>query len=663
MNPTPPEIPARRPQRRTSLAPTATIMLAISFGLCAGYLDVGILLFRKYCWNSEGYVRNASDFPWTVPVGHAVLMVVPGLLVVAASRLRPAPLSLRARSWLFATVALWSALLRMPLYSSCAFLLAAGIGRVAADAVAAHGWRPPLMRFSVAAILGVLGVLTFVSSAWPAIREYHTVAGLRPPRPAARNVVLIVWDTVRASNLGLYGYSRNTTPNLARWARQGVTYKHALAPAPWSFPSHSSFFTGQWPFQLNSQRKFRLNVGYPTLAERLASSGYQCAGFVANTGWCSYESGLDRGFAHFEDYPLTPRSLLSRTVLGKWLLTNILSLGRFYEMKWVNFQSRDASEINDAFLQWLTRRRPDRPFFAFLNFFDAHEPYVPPPGYEGRFGIRPRSVRDFRFIIDFMGIDKKNQVAARDTTMARDCYDDCIAFLDDQLGRLLDALQDRGLLDDTVVIITSDHGEGFGEHGMFGHGYTVNLEETGVPLVILSPAAPAGRVVESPVTLRDLPATVVDLLGVSAASPFPGRSLSAYWKLAPGLAPPGITSPAFSEQANSIAFEIQPGHDRGHSGFEMSLAALGRHFIRDGIGNEKLYDLKADPFEQMNLTAHVSGSDETAVFRRMLLDVLTDNPGAFEAEKFYLANYRKRLEDLVRANSTQSVSESSSVGP
>ena len=209
------------------------------------------------------------------------------------------------------------------------------------------------------------------------------MAGLPPPPPGARNVVLIVWDTVRAYNLSAYGYPRNTTPNLARWARKGVRYNLALAPAPWTYPSHSCFFTGQWPFQLNSQWKFTLDTPDPTLAEYLASRGYQTAGFAANTNCCSYETGLARGFAHFEDYPLTPRSLLGRTVPGNWILMNILYRGDYHDMKWIGLQSRGAHGINDAFLDWLRRRRPDRPFFAFLNYFDAHEPYVPPPGYAG----------------------------------------------------------------------------------------------------------------------------------------------------------------------------------------------------------------------------------------------------------------------------------------
>ena len=133
--------------------------------------------------------------------------------------------------------------------------------------------------------------------------------------------------------------------------------------------------------------------------------------------------------------------------------------------------------------------------------------------------------------------------------MARDCYDACIAYLDEQLGRLLGELGRRGLLAETDVIITSDHGEAFGDHGIMGHSYSVNLDEIGVPLVILSPGAPPGQVL-SPVSLRDLPATVVDRLGLAEGSPFPGRSLAAYWRSSRGPMPEEITTPAFSEQSS-----------------------------------------------------------------------------------------------------------------
>ena len=103
---------------------------------------------------------------------------------------------------------------------------------------------------------------------------------------------------------------------------------------------------------------------------------------------------------------------MSRTVPGKWILENILRLGRFYDNKWTTLQSRGAKENDRAFFEWLGRRRPDRPFFAFLNYFDAHEPYIPPPGYEGRFGIQPRTWQDYQFLVDFVGLDKR-QVPVR----------------------------------------------------------------------------------------------------------------------------------------------------------------------------------------------------------------------------------------------------------
>jgi arylsulfatase A-like enzyme len=159
--------------------------------------------------------------------------------------------------------------------------------------------------------------------------------------------------------------------------------------------------------------------------------------------------------------------------------------------------------------------------------------------------------------------------------MARDGYDDCITFLDDQLGRLLEELSGRGLLDNTVVIITSDHGESLGEHGLYLHGISLYLDETAVPLVILSPNAPANRAVAEPGSLRDLPATVVDQLGLAAGSPFPGHSLADYWFLAPGEVPPE-TTPALSEHSGCSAFEAQDARSLSRRDVQMSLAAMGR---------------------------------------------------------------------------------------
>lgn len=620
------------------------------FGLCGGYLDLFLMLFRKQWWIDGWILRIGRDFLWTVPAAHAVLLLIPGMLIAAVCRLRPHLISLRAGSWILATLAIWAALSRFPLYAAASLLLAAGMGRSISAAVAIHGRSPRTVGRTMAGLLGVLGVLAALSTGRQVLQERRALAGLPPSPSGARNVILIVWDTVRAYDLSAYGYSRNTTPNLARWAREGVRYKTALAPAPWTYPSHSCFFTGQWPSRLNSQWKFTLDAPYPTLAEFLASRGYQTAGFSANVVCCDDETGLSRGFNHFEDFPLTPRSFFGRTVPGRWILKNLLYAGNYHDQKWIDLQSRGAWGTTQAFLDWLRGRRPDRPFFAFLNYFDAHAPYIPTPRYQGRFGIRPSGLKDYDFLFNYMWSDK-SLMKKRDVQMAYDCYDACIAFLDEQLGRLLDDLRGQGLLENTVVIITSDHGEAFGDHGYYGHLFSLHLDVTGVPLVILSPGAPAGEVVNSPVSLRDLPATVVEVSGLKDKSPFPGRSLSGYWPPASGRTPEGATSPAFSERADATTFQPQPASGHGYSGLLMSLVAEGYHYLRDGAEAETLYDLESDPFERHDLSGTSRGEQAVAAFRRKLLEVLLESPGSVEAEAAYLDRYRQGLKALIQEQS------------
>jgi arylsulfatase A-like enzyme len=641
------ETGTRKLASRIPVSALGTVLLAIALGLCGGYLDLVVIVYRKYFHNDLRYHWSGSDFPWSVPAVHAVLLGIAGVLVVVVNRVRPRPLSLRASAWLLATLAIWAALVRLPLYGVCTLLLAAGLARPISTAIESHIGRARHMRYACTFLIGLLIVLAALSSGRQAIRKYLAKSALPAPAAGARNVVLIVWDTVRASNLSVYGYGRNTSPNLVEWARQGVRYTLALAPATWTYPSHSCFFTGQWPYKLNSQWNYALDASYPTLAEYLASRGYHTVGFAANTRCCSYETGLDRGFVGYEDYPLTPLYLLGRTVAGSWILKHIIARGDFYATKWIDLQSRDANEINDAFLQWLQRERGDRPFFAFLNYYDAHDPYVPPAEHSGRFGIRPKTEEDYHFLFDFRDVPKeKKQI--RNILMARDCYDDCIASLDQELGRLLGELRGRGLLENTLVVITGDHGESFGDHSVFRHGSALYLDQIAVPLVILSPDAPAGRTVNTPVSLRDLPATVVDQLGLTAGSPFPGHSLSALWSSEPRQVPVALT-PSLSELAHANAFQRQPPNKLSREGLQMSLVNAGRHYIRDGTGAEQLYDLTRDPSELVNLADSAGGKQTVGDFRRILLETLTDEPGSIEVENAYLKPFRLWLKSLVPA--------------
>ena len=171
MTTAPPETAARRPLSRIPLSPMAAVLLAIAVGLCGGYLDLGIIVFKRCCWNEEGYFRTARDFPWTVPVGHVVLLVIPGLLVAALNRPRRKLVSLRSGAWLFATVAIWAALLRLPLYGAGSLILAVGLGRPISTAIAARGLHPRRLRYVLGSLLGLLAGLAALSSGWGAVRE------------------------------------------------------------------------------------------------------------------------------------------------------------------------------------------------------------------------------------------------------------------------------------------------------------------------------------------------------------------------------------------------------------------------------------------------------------------------------------------------------------
>jgi arylsulfatase A-like enzyme len=649
-----PSAPVAQGQPHTSspsrLSPRDALLMAAWFGLAAGFLDLGGMVLLKHGIHASAVYKLGRFFPWTVPLANLAILTVPGLLVAAVNWVRPGLVSVRAAAWLLATLAIWGPLLDMHLNGTASLVLAAGLGRLISRGLAGIGARGRRWgRLSVAGLASLLVTIAMVTIGGQMWAEYRARTRLPAPPPGARNVLLIVMDTVRAESLSLYGYARDTTPQLTRWARRGVRFDWAMAPAAWTFPSHCSIFTGQSPYKLNSHWHLVLDTPYPTLAEFLASRGYLTAGFAANTSYCSYESGLDRGFVHYEDYPLSVWTILGSIAPGRWISTNVLSPVDYYRRKWLQFQSRDARGINRAFLDWLPQRRAgDRPFFAFLNYIDAHEPFIAPKEYSTRFGIHPESPRDYQVLLDNWDNDKTN-FSPRDMALNRDAYDNCITSLDQQIGTLMDELDRRGELQDTLVIITSDHGEEFGEHKVFNHGYSLYLYETHVPLLIISAASPASRTVAEPVSLRDLPATVVDLLGLSADSPFPGRSLAAYWPTT-SPADPASTTPALGEACLSTG-AIDSRHARGPAqrGYTMSLVTKGWHYLRDGTGAEGLYDLVNDPRESLNvLRTSEQPSIMLSGFRKAILRVLTDDPVTIGAEEDYVKNYRRSLEALVR---------------
>jgi arylsulfatase A-like enzyme len=470
-------------------------------------------------------------------------------------------------------------------------------------------------------MLGIIG-----GRAWS---EHRAVTALPPPPPAARNVLLIVWDTVRAGNLSLYGYRRRTTPNLERLAGHGARFNLAFATSCWTLPSHASLFTGRWPHDLGANWQLPLDTTAPTLAEYLGAHGYDTAGFVANVDYCSRETGLARGFAHYEDYPIDLTEVLTRYIglshrlgLPAWpcLLGKLLSkiTGRSIALTLrSNEHAKRGAEVDRAFLDWHAwQQGRRRPFFAFLNYNDAHTPYdVPDPSTPG-FGLRPASCHDERTLMSWSTVDKAS-LSYHDVLVASDIYDDCILYLDRRLGGLLDELARRGVLDETLVIVTADHGEHLGDHLLFFHGNSLYRQLVQVPLVIVEPGrVPAGRVVAEPVSLRDVPATVVDLLGLGREAPFPGRSMAGFWS--PDRPPAGPPDePLLMETSKPLTLTNQ-GREPVAKGPMVALVAENLHYIRMGDGSEELYSLGADPEERFNWAGAATPREVLPRFRARL---------------------------------------------
>ncbi len=261
----------------------------------------------------------------------------------------------------------------------------------------------------------------------------------------------------------------------------------------------------------------------------------------------------------------------------------------------------DARVINREFLTWLSQRRePTRPFFAFLNYFDAHTVYMVPPGTPYRFGRPPKTDVDVKVIVDWNSIDKL-RLPPSYVNLARDCYDSCISFLDEQLGELFSDLKRRGVLDRTLVFITSDHGEGLGEHNLFFHGESLYRPEIHVPLVIVLPGNSESKVVTEPVSLRDLPATIANLAGQGRGAPFPGQSLARFWQDSRPMGLFRTGDGAISELASPNPTDPNQGRSPVHRGALASLAEGDYVYIRnEGDGSEELFNRRDDPNELDN---------------------------------------------------------------
>jgi arylsulfatase A-like enzyme len=544
----------------------------------------------------------SREFVWMSPIAYAMVMLPGVVLLLAASVVIRRPWFLPAAAAAFVTVAAFGLLLPYAAVSrSASLILAIGMGTIAARAVAA---RPSdWIRWSrVTAVAGavLIAALAIGMSMWPAAQEDRSVAALPEAGQGAPNVLVIILDTVRAVSMSLYGSQAPTTPRLEEWSRSGVVFDWAFSPSPWTLPSHASMFSGVWPDDQTGDWERPLDGAHPTLAEWFQQRGYRTVGIVANMHYTAWDSGLERGFQRYESYRANWEQLLlsssytQTAMFGELrkaggvgdVVRAIASPNLSISPKHV-FSFKRGDAVSSRFLEWQSGIG-ERPFFAFLNFFDGHDPYYAPPGFQ-------------RFTAERKG------AAA---------YRAAIAYLDHQVDSILTVLRERGVLDNTIVVVTSDHGELFSEKGLSGHAHNLYLNVLHVPLFVRYPrAVPEGQRVARPVTLRDLAATIVDLVGADGA--MPGHSLANAWSHA------GPTSRAFATVTH--APNVDPSLPTARGGLQ-SLLDEQWQFIRNDDGTEEFFNYVADSLFEHDLVAREDLAGRIEAMRSEIRKLLDEQP-------------------------------------
>jgi len=581
------------------------LRVAAAIGLLAGLIEGAGLLAAQEARRTRWPISFSCgpEILWVAPLVDALLFAA----VAAVGALLLRLLRVRERLPLLAAGAVallaWDVCrLTNELSRGVATAIALPLGVAVGFATrrCARGWAR-CGRF--AAPIAATVVALIAGQQWIAARSARAPA--TTPPAGARDVLLVILDTTRSDHLSAYGYARPTTPRLAALAAEGVRFDGCFSTSSWTLPAHASLLTGRLPYE-HGALLGPLDGALPLLPELLAARGWRTGAVSANLSFFHRGFGFARGFARFDDFGWAWPARLAATLLGREVLIRVdPRVGSALLRK-------PASAVVDGCLDFLDRE-PDRPAFTVLNFFDAHDPYHPPAATAGRFrgdGIAPEPMP-----APAAG-EKRTWDDALVAEEARR-YDECLLAIDHELGRLLDELARRGRLDRTIVIVTADHGESFGERGARLHRGSLQRDTLQVPLIVRAPGlAPAGGTVALPVSLASLPATIVELLGLDDAT-FPG----------PSLAPLLRDGDAFDAEPLVIAeLARHPWHEyRLRPCFDGAMRSLLRgrwHFVWHEAHGGQLFDWRADPREERDLAA--AQPDVAAAFEQALREALAE---------------------------------------
>lgn len=359
-----------------------------------------------------------------------------------------------------------------------------------------------------------------------------TSAGGITPASAATppNIILIIIDTLRSDHLGCYGYRRSTSPAMDAVAAEGVRFDQAISAASWTTPAVMSMFTSLPPsLHQTVSGSTMLPEGMTTLAAELKKGGYQTAAIVVNP-CTSRKYGFNRGFDLYDD-----NSIQLAAGLGDLDLNN----------------NSVSDKVTQYAVKWLkSDRRPDRPFFLHVFYFDPHYDYMPPSPYDGMFTDPDYyGGQDGSKITTLEG----KPLTKADKEQIIGLYDGEIRFTDDQIKALIDTLRNMNLLTNTLLVITGDHGEEFWDHDSVAHGHTLYDELLRVPLIIDWPKEIKPQVVAKQVSLIDLMPTILDMAGLPIPSQCRGQSLVPLFK--PSSNRTFTERPVFSETESKISLK------------------------------------------------------------------------------------------------------------
>ena len=570
---------------------------ALWFGMITGLVE-GMLLYALQRYEllrgQITYLGSGPQVLWVAPVFDALFFLLVGVGAAVVAQFLPRKFARPAVFFVFCFLASFGWLLVYlsgRLNPAATAILGAGIGYQVSTVIVARENRFARFAQRTFKILAGVTLALFVliqGGLW--VRERVAASNLpqtqgSEPTP---NILLIVMDTVRADHLSLQGYERETDPTLKRIASEGVMFENAYAASSWTLTSHASLFTGRWPYEHKADGGRYLDETYPTIAEALTERGYRTGAFNGNFETVTSHWGFARGFLHFEDYYQTLPQLAVSSVYGRFMEYYVFH--KVFNMEF-SIDRRWGPSVNQSALDWIDQD-DDTPFFAFVNYYDAHAPYISPE--RAKFSNLPNPGGLVN--TDWTTADIYNSKTPEQAQGEIDAYDGGIYYTDQQIDVLLKELESRGKLDNTIVVITSDHGELFGEHGLWEHHNSLYKPVIYVPLIVWYPkSAPQNMRIDTPVSNTFIPAMLLDMLGEPEQTAFRGPPLSQLWADPAAAAdfPDPIAEMAESSWVNPHHLSIR--------GDMVTVLSPEWQFIAHEFNGIELYNLNDDPDQENNL--------------------------------------------------------------